>query len=232
MVHVKWLGRVAYAQAWDLQKSLVAEMQQQPLPPQLLLLEHDPVYTLGRRGDQGNLLFDESARQQLGIELHWADRGGDVTYHGPGQLVGYPILNIKLLHQRQGLPRPDLHLYLRQLEETLIETLDYFRISAWRYTGYTGVWVDGPAGPLKIAAIGVKVNVQGITSHGFALNVNPDMSHFAGIIPCGIHEHGVTSMAQVLDRPVTIDEVISHLLSSFSRVFNIQTRFVAPLVYA
>lgn len=232
MIQVKWIGRIPYAQAWDTQKELVAEMRAQGGDDQLLLLEHDPVYTLGRSGQEANLLLDEAARRQAGIALYWVDRGGDITYHGPGQLVGYPILNIKRLHRAQGLSRPDLHLYLRQLEDVIIGTLAEFDITGRRYPGYTGVWVDTPAGPRKIAAIGVKVNAGGITSHGFALNVDPDLSHFAGIIPCGIQEHGVTSMAQLLPRPVTITSVLMPLIDAFTGVFPVETRFVSPLVYA
>lgn len=232
MIQVRWLGCIPYAAAWDYQKELVTERREQVGGDQLLLLEHDPVYTLGRSGQEANLLFDEAARKRAGISLFWVDRGGDVTYHGPGQLVGYPILDIKRLHRMQGLSRPDLHLYLRQLEDVIIGTLAEFGITGRRYPGYTGVWVDAPAGPRKIAAIGVKVNARGITSHGFALNVDPDLSHFAGIVPCGIQEHGVTSMAQLLSRPVTVPEVLMPLVDVFGGVFQVETRFVTPLVYA
>ncbi len=232
MVEARWLGRIPYAQAWDLQKEMVAERQVQALADQLLLLEHDPVYTLGRSGQEENLLLDETARQRAGIAVHWVDRGGDVTYHGPGQLVAYPILDIRQLHQAQGLPRPDLHLYLRQLEQVIITILAQYGITGRRYPGYTGVWVDGPAGPRKIAALGVKVNARGITSHGFALNVDPDMSHFAGIIPCGIQEHGVTSMARWLHRPLAVTAVLPLVVQAFTGVFSVETRFVTPLVYA
>jgi lipoate-protein ligase B len=232
MVEVKWLGRVPYAQAWDLQRNLVAEKRERAIADQLLLLEHDPVYTLGRSGQEKNLLLDEVARRQAEIDLYWVDRGGDVTYHGPGQLVGYPILDIKEIHKAHGLPRPDLHLYLRQLEAVLIKTLAAYDLSGRRYAGYTGVWVDTPAGPRKIAAIGVKVNARGITSHGFALNIDPDLGHFAGIIPCGIAEHGVTSMARLLNRSLTLADVLPVVVKAFAGVFQVETRFVTPLIYA
>jgi lipoate-protein ligase B len=232
MVEVKWLGRVPYAQAWDLQRNLVAEKRERALADQLLLLEHDPVYTLGRSGQEKNLLLDEVARRQAEIDLYWVDRGGDVTYHGPGQLVGYPILDIKEIHKAHGLPRPDLHLYLRQLEAVLIKTLAAYDLSGRRYAGYTGVWVDTPAGPRKIAAIGVKVNARGITSHGFALNIDPDLGHFAGIIPCGIAEHGVTSMARLINRSLTLADVLPVVVKAFAGVFQVETRFVTPLIYA
>ena len=232
MVEVKWLGRVPYAQAWDLQRNLVAEKRERALADQLLLLEHDPVYTLGRSGQEKNLLLDDVARRQAEIDLYWVDRGGDVTYHGPGQLVGYPILDIKEIHKAHGLPRPDLHLYLRQLEAVLIKTLAAYDLSGRRYAGYTGVWVDTPAGPRKIAAIGVKVNARGITSHGFALNIDPDLGHFAGIIPCGIAEHGVTSMARLINRSLTLADVLPVVVKAFAGVFQVETRFVTPLIYA
>lgn len=232
MLEVEWLGRIAYDEAWELQKDLVAERAEEPRPDRLLLLEHLPVYTLGRSGRLENLLLDEAEREGEGITVRWVDRGGDITYHGPGQLVGYPILNLKRLFRARGYERPDLHQYLRDVEEVIIRALDAFDIAGWRYEGYTGVWVDGPNGPLKIAAIGVKVSSKGISSHGFALNVDPDLEHFAGIIPCGIQEHGVTSLAQLLGRPVDVGNVIPPIVAAVARVFQVQTTFVTPFVSA
>jgi len=232
MLEVEWLGRIAYDEAWELQKDLVAERAEEPRPDRLLLLEHPPVYTLGRSGRLENLLLDEAEREGEGITVRWVDRGGDITYHGPGQLVGYPILNLKRLFRARGYERPDLHQYLRDVEEVIIRALDAFDIAGWRYEGYTGVWVDGPNGPLKIAAIGVKVSSKGISSHGFALNVDPDLEHFAGIIPCGIQEHGVTSLAQLLGRPVDVGNVIPPIVAAVARVFQVQTTFVTPFVSA
>ncbi|MEW5986088.1 MAG: lipoyl(octanoyl) transferase LipB [Chloroflexota bacterium] len=233
MIEVEWLGRLDYQVAWQRQKDLVAEREgadgPAALPDKLLLLEHPPTYTLGRRGHLGNLLWDEAERKRRGIAVYWVDRGGDVTYHGPGQLVGYPILDLRRLHSEQrGLARPDLRLYLRQLEETLIRALAVFKVDAYRYPGYTGVWVETAAGPRKIAAIGVKVSGQGVTSHGFALNVAPDLSHFAGIVPCGIHEHGVTSLAEMIGEGLSITTVLPAVANAFRQTLGVEVRFVTP----
>ena len=220
---VEWLGQVDYVIAWERQKQLVRELGDNPnAPHRLLLLEHPPTYTFGRRGKLSNLLFTEDDLAANGIVTHWVDRGGDVTYHGPGQLVGYPILNLARLQDREF---PDLHRYLRDVEEVIIQTLDQQQIDGWRYEGYTGVWVhetiNGQPEPHKIAAIGVKVSGKAISSHGFALNVNPNLDHFAGIIPCGIREHPVTSMTQH-GRSTTVAEMVPTLLMQFGRIFNLQ----------
>lgn len=225
-VLARWLRRVDYDQAWDLQREIVAAASQAAHQDQLLLLEHPPVFTLGRRGDEQNLLADAATLRGEGITVRRVDRGGDITYHGPGQLVGYPLLDLKRLHERRGYARPDLHLYLREIEEVLIETLRIFEIEARRFDGYTGVWVDTVEGLQKIAAIGIKVSSRGISSHGFALNVMPNLAHFDYIIPCGIKEHGVTSMARLLARTVTVKQVIDPLIDAFSRVFDVDVRFV------
>ncbi|MFO7536557.1 MAG: lipoyl(octanoyl) transferase LipB [Chloroflexota bacterium] len=227
-LEIEWAGCVPYLTAWEWQKTLVKERAGQDLPHKLLLLEHPPVYTLGRRGRLENLLLNEAQLAAQGIELHRVDRGGDISYHGPGQLVGYPILNLKRLFQARGLARPDLHLYLRQLEEVVIQTVAEFGIEGWRYEGYTGVWVKTAVGPQKIAAIGLKVSGKGISSHGFALNVDPNLDHFAGIIACGIREHGVTSLAQLLGQTVTVAEVIRPLIRAFAAVFEVETVLVSP----
>jgi lipoate-protein ligase B len=226
-ISVEWLGRVEYDAAWELQKELVAERQRQQVEDRLLLLEHPAVYTLGRSGHEENLLLDEAQREQEGIALYYVDRGGDITYHGPGQLVGYPILDLKRLFARRGYERPDLHQYLRDVEEVIIQALASFDVHAWRYDGYTGVWVDGDEGPEKIAAIGVKVSSKGISSHGFALNVDPNLAHFEGIVPCGIREHGVTSLARLLGRRLAVTDVVPAVIEAFSTVFEQRTRFVA-----
>lgn len=227
-VAARWLGLVDYDEAWDLQKKLVAVRHGAEHDDQLLLLEHPPVYTVGRRGRAEHILLDEDARREAGIAVRWIDRGGDVTYHGPGQLVGYPILDLKRLYAARGFARPDLHLYLREIEETVIRVLDQFDIQGRRFDGYTGVWVDAEQGPLKIAAIGIKVSSRGISSHGFALNVDPNLRHFEGIVPCGIKDHGVTSMAQQLQQSVTVADVVDPLLGAISTVFGIDARFVRP----
>jgi lipoyl(octanoyl) transferase len=225
-VQIEWVGRMSYGAAWERQKEWVAEQMTAVASDRLLLLEHFPVYTLGRSGKMENLLLDEEQRAREGIELFAVDRGGDITYHGPGQLVGYPILNLGRVYGAQQFGgRPDVHRYLRDLEEVVIQTLAAFGLNGWRYEGYTGVWVDTAAGPMKIAAIGVKVNHRGITSHGFALNVNPDLRHFAGIIPCGIREHGVTSMAKLLSQPPTLLEVAAPLTAAFGRVLQVDVSY-------
>ena len=222
-VSVDWLGRIDYQEALTLQETLVNERAAMPeLEDRLLLLEHPPTYTLGRSGHLRHLLLDEAQLSERGIALYRVGRGGDITYHGPGQLVGYPILNLKRLHRVRGLISPDLHVYVSDVEETLIRTLAHFGLTGWRYTGYTGVWVDTATGPRKIAAIGIRVSSKGISSHGFALNVATDMTYFTHIIPCGIKEHGVTSLTTMLQRPVAIADVIPPLIEAFSQVFNVE----------
>ena len=221
-IDAKWLGQVDYDVAWDLQKEMVAARVENPeLADEMLLLQHPATYTLGRSGKLEHLLLNEAEWEAQGFTVRWVDRGGDITYHGPGQLVGYPIINLKRFFNVQGFARPDLHRYLRNLEEVIMQTLAAFDIVGWRYDGYTGVWVDYADEPRKIAAIGVRVNVKGISSHGFALNVNPDMSHFAHIVPCGISEHGVVSMAEILQRPLTPLDLLQPITEAFADVFGI-----------
>lgn len=183
------LGVVPYAAALELQSELVRARRGGEIDDQLLLLQHPHVITLGTSAHPENILVDEEQRALLGIELFETGRGGDVTYHGPGQLVGYPIFDLKP-------DRCDLHVYVRDIEEALIRALLELGISAGRKHGLTGVWV----GEEKIAAIGVRVSSGWITSHGFALNVATDLAFFDAIIPCGIRDHGVTSVARVLGR--------------------------------
>ena len=208
-LEVRKLGTVPYAEALELQEGLVARRRTDEIPDQLLLLEHPHVITLGTSHHAHHLLLSDEERERRGIELFEAGRGGDVTYHGPGQLVGYPILSL-------APDRKDLHRYLRDLEEVLLQTLARFNIAGSRAEGFTGVWV--PEG--KLAAIGVRVSSGWITSHGFALNVHPDLSFFSSIVPCGISDRPVTSMAGVLERSVKIDEVIPDLVTSFEKVFS------------
>ena len=210
-----WLGRRDYHDAWAMQKALAAQRLAGEAPDILLLLEHPPVLTLGRAASRENLLADETELARQGVAVIQSDRGGDITYHGPGQLVGYPILNL-----REPPHRADLHDYLRKLEETLIRTVAHFGLNAGRFPGYTGVWLhlDSPA-PVKIAAIGVKAS-QWITQHGFALNVNPNLAHFDWITPCGIRDYGVTSLAKELGRDMTIAEVLPAVLEAFGDVFG------------
>ncbi len=198
------LGQVPYQVAWDWQRKLVeARILDRGRPDLLLLLEHPAVYTLGHGAD---LRF---VRFQLGeYELHRVERGGEVTYHGPGQLVGYPILDLQD-HQK------DLHWYLRQLEEVLILTLEQLDIPAERISGLTGVWSDGR----KLGAIGIKVS-RWVTMHGFSLNVNPNLNAFSQIIPCGL-EHPVGSIAEFY-ADIQVGDVQPHLIEAFAKVFNRQ----------
>lgn len=213
------LGRMSYQKAWDLQARLVDERSRNAAPDRLLLVEHPHTYTLGSAGHDEYVLLSEEERRQRGITVFHIDRGGDVTYHGPGQLVGYPIL--KLLRASERI-KFDVRAYLRNLETVIIRTLADFDITAKPIPGLTGVWVDGPDGEAKICAIGVKINVKAVTKHGFALNINTDMTYFEGIIPCGIHDRGVTSMAQLLDGPVDAGAVTERLIAHFGDVFGFE----------
>ncbi len=208
-LQARFLGSVPYGEGLTMQEELVRRRQSGDIPDQLLLLEHPHVITLGTSSQAEHLLLSPQEREARGIDLFEVGRGGDVTYHGPGQLVGYPILDLKP-------DRKDLHRYLRDLEEVLIRSLDIFGIGARREEGLTGVWV--PEG--KLAAIGVRVSSGWITSHGFALNVDPALEYFSTIVPCGIQEREVTSMARVLGRPLGVKEVVPVLLQAFQEVFQ------------
>lgn len=202
-----------YAESLELQARLVEERKAGAIPDQLLLLEHPPVVTLGVRArqDRSHVLADRATLERAGIELFEAGRGGDVTYHGPGQLVGYPILDLRP-------DRCDVHRYVRDLETVMIETAAAFGIQAARVAGLTGAWV----GTEKLAAIGVRVS-RWVTSHGFALNVGTDLSHFDLIVPCGIADRGVTSMARLLGRTVPLPEVQDAVVTAFEKVFERQS---------
>jgi lipoyl(octanoyl) transferase len=200
------LGRVGYLAAWDLQRALVAERQRGRARDALLLLEHPPVYTLGKRADRTNVLFGAEALARRGIEVIEVDRGGDVTYHGPGQLVGYPILALAGV---RGVVD-----YVRALEDVLLRALSTLGVTAGRVPGFTGVWV----GEEKIAAIGVRVASGGVTSHGFALNVATDLTDFTGIVPCGITDRGVCSLAS-LGVDTDVEAVAALVTTAFSEVF-------------
>jgi len=198
-------GRTRHEAAWHWQKELVAQRIAGEIGDTLVFTEHDPVFTVGlRRGAEGHIVWDQARRAEAGVELVQTNRGGDVTYHGPGQIVGYPIVSLA--------PRPDLHAYLRFLEQVLINSLGNLGLSAARRPGKTGIWL----GTRKIAALGVAVR-RWVTYHGFALNADPDLSHFAGIVPCGIAagEGSVTSLAAELGRPVDLAEVRSVLAQEF-----------------
>ncbi len=207
-LQVRRLGTLPYADGLELQAALVRQRREDAIPDTLLLLQHPHVITMGTGTHPENILLDEAERASRGIELFSAGRGGDVTYHGPGQLVGYPILNLKP-------DRCDLHVYLRDLEEALIRVLAEYDLEAARREGMTGVWV----GDRKLAAIGVRVSSGWITSHGFALNVSTDLSYFGAIVPCGIQEYGVGSIESELGRAVPMEEVEEAVVRQFNVVF-------------
>lgn len=200
------MGRIAYGAALELQQQLVAERKQGLIPDRLLLLEHGHVVTLGRNGHMENLLATEEVLERAGISFYPTDRGGDVTYHGPGQLVGYPILDLRDWKR-------DVGAYVRGVEQAIIDTLAEFGIAGERIPKLTGVWVEGR----KIAAIGVHIS-RWVTSHGFALNVSTDLSYFQYIVPCGLTKP-VTSMAQLGVR-ASVEETGEILAGHFGRIFD------------
>jgi lipoyl(octanoyl) transferase len=209
-LEVRRLGLVPYAEALTLQRSLVEDRRAGRIPDTLLLLEHPHVLTLGVRGDGGrsHILATDATLSSRGIEVHETGRGGDITYHGPGQVVGYPIIDL-------NPDRRDVHRYVRDLETLLIRTAADYGIDAGRVEGLTGVW----AGNEKLAAIGVRI-ARWITSHGFALNVTTDLDHFDLIVPCGIADRGVTSLARLLSRPVKVAEVEFRVIEHFAKLFD------------
>jgi len=203
------LGRMDYGRALELQQQLVAERKQGLIPDQLLLLEHPHVITLGRNGHLENLLANDQVLGRAGIAFHPTDRGGDITYHGPGQLVGYPILDLREWKR-------DVGAYVRAIEQVIIDTLADYGIAAGRIPKLTGVWVE----ERKIAAIGVHIS-RWVTSHGFALNVSTDLSYFQYIVPCGL-TRPVTSMERLGAR-ATLAEVSATLAVHFGRIFGVET---------
>ncbi|MFN8178466.1 MAG: lipoyl(octanoyl) transferase LipB [bacterium] len=207
-LEVTQLARVEYEDGLDLMDDLRAKVGAGELPDQLLLLEHPPVVTLGRNASDRHLLLSAEALARRGIGFFRTGRGGDVTFHGPGQIVGYPILDL-------NPDRRDVRRYVRDLEEAIIRTLADFGVGSGRIAGLTGVWV----GDLKIAAIGVRIS-RWITSHGFAFNIATDLSYFDTMIPCGIPERGVTSLSRLLGRDVSLDEVRGPLTTRVAEVFD------------
>jgi lipoic acid synthetase len=205
LLRTRWLGRLPYTEAWDLQRAVhEGRSTGRTDDDYLLLLEHPPVFTIGRSGDQSNLLVD---RTTIDAEVHHVDRGGDITFHGPGQLVGYPIL---------GLDDPKLIVpYVRKLEKALILTLADFGVHGWAEPGYTGVWTERG----KVAAIGVRV-ARRVTMHGFALNLHPDMSYFGMMNPCGITDRPVTDLSALVGRRVSLEEAVTALVPNFEVVFG------------
>ena len=207
-LQIVWLGRRVYAEAWNLQKTLHRARVEERIPDTLLLLEHPPVITLGKGARREHVLFPEQVLKKMGVELYEVERGGDVTYHGPGQLVGYPIV-----HLRSGLAgiRP----FVEGLERMGMLVLERYGIRAERDPRHRGVWV----GRAKVMAVGVAVR-RWVTFHGFALNVDPDLSHFSWIIPCGISDRGVTSIARLVGRSIPLGEVVPHVIQAFVETFH------------
>jgi lipoyl(octanoyl) transferase len=208
LCEARWLGLTTYAEGLRLQEQAVQRLRAGEGDEQLLLLEHPHVFTLGRGADASNILADEKQLALHSIEVHETGRGGDVTYHGPGQLVGYPIINLKP-------DRCDVHRYVRDIEEVLIRTVGDYGVQGGRIGGLTGVW----AGDEKVAAIGVRI-ARWITSHGFALNVNTDLNYFQMIVPCGISDKGVTSLARLTGRALDLREVAEVVTHHFAEVFD------------
>jgi lipoyl(octanoyl) transferase len=232
-VDVLRLGTIDYKEAWDLQTRFHQEIveaklqhrlhpEEREYPPhpihRLLLCQHPPVYTLGKSGSENNLIWGPEERSQKGIQFFKINRGGDITYHGPGQLVGYPIFDLECFFT-------DVHRYVRYLEEAVIQVLRYYGLEGIREQGYTGVWLEGTNAlpKRKICAIGVHLS-RWVTLHGFAFNINTDLSHFQGIIPCGISEadKSVTSMASELGRTVLMEEVENRMVVELSKLFNFE----------
>ena len=254
------LGLIDYEQAWKLQDQYAAEIAEGKRAPTLLLLEHPHVYTFGRRGKQENLLWGESQLKEKGIAIHWVDRGGDVTYHGPGQLVGYPLLPLRPVRSSENaelrspmsahmsestrdrlrpdrsesrIPQADYVGYVRKLEKTLIVALARLGLAAGQRSGLTGVWIQADVHSrcprckpedrkkaAKIAAIGVKVDARGVSRHGFALNVNPDMDYWEGIIACGLQDEPIVSLADLFESPPSMEHVKQEVITAFSEVFE------------
>jgi len=202
------LGFIDYKVAWDLQKSTFELRHNKKLPDIIFLLEHPHTYTLGKTADKKHLIGSDDFLSGNKISVYDIDRGGDITYHGPGQIVGYPIID---LNEWQN----DTHKYLRALEEVIIRTCSYYNIIGTRVPKYTGVWIEDR----KIAAIGIKVS-RWITMHGFAFNINTDLSLFSGIIPCGISDKEVTSLQKETGRKMDIQEVKSLLVKNFKEIFS------------
>ena len=201
---------LSYQKAYQMQKKLFSLRQENKIPDTLFLTSHPHVITMGRSGDEANLLINEELLEEHNIEVVSIERGGDVTYHGPGQIVGYPILDLNNFRQ-------DLHYYVRKIEQIVIDLLAEYNIEAGRIEGLTGVWVDDE----KITAIGIAAR-KWVTMHGFALNVNPDLSYFDYIVPCGIVDKDVTSLQEILDKELVLEEVAQLLVRTFKEEFGFE----------
>jgi lipoyl(octanoyl) transferase len=212
-------GLISYTDAWALQQRIVAARKAAAIEDVLLFCEHPHVITLGRSGKRENLLASERVLRQKGVEFHESDRGGDITYHGPGQVVGYPILNLDRI-------RRDVHWYVRTLEEVMIRATADFGQEAYRVAGKTGIWVRTGAGEEKLAAIGVHIS-RWVTSHGFAYNVATDLRYFDLIVPCGIADRKATSLEKLHSRSVSMDEVKPRIALHAAELFALNARDVS-----
>jgi lipoate-protein ligase B len=214
LCQIQWLGQIEYSQALGLQKELVAKRTAGEIPDMLLLLEHPPTYTLGVDGHREHLLISDLEMARLNIAYHTVDRGGSIMYHSPGQLVIYPIIQ---LHQNF------YHDYIKMLESVIIRTLSFFKLRGFRQPGQRGVWVLSPQGDMaKIGNMGVKINLQHIASHGFSINVNPNLQLFDLIVPGGVKDCYVTSLQHLLNRPVDVSAVIEPVVQSFCQIFELE----------
>jgi lipoate-protein ligase B len=207
------LDTVPYEEAFDLQKRLVMLRSRDSINDTLILLEHPPVFTVTRKATLKNILVSTDELNEKGISLCQTNRGGDITYHGPGQIVGYPIMDLKDYGK-------DLHQYVRRVEEMIINLLTDYGIVAHRDKSNPGVWV----GDEKIAALGIAVKSSWITMHGFSLNVNPDLSHYALIVPCGISDRGITSLSLLLGKPISTRKIREQLIQHYAAAFDLTTR--------
>jgi len=234
---VEDLGLIEYEKAWKLQDEYATEIAVGMRPPTLLLLEHPHVYTFGRRGQAENLLWNQSELKDKMVTVHWVDRGGDVTYHGPGQLVGYPLIPLGQVNSEDKIPQADYVGYVRKLEHALIIAIANLGLVTGQRKGLTGVWVQADVWsrcqrcrpedkqkPAKIAAIGVKVDARGVSRHGFALNVNPDMSYWDGIIACGLVGEPVLALADLLAPVPAMEQVKQEVVSAFGEVFEYEIK--------
>ncbi len=216
-LRVRYLGTVPYREAWALQRALAEARKAGEVEDTLLLLEHEPVVTLGRDGHRGSLLADESTLAERGVELVESDRGGDATFHGPGQVVGYPIVDLRP-------DMKDIRRYVAGLEQAMIDTTADYELEAGRLQGSPGIWLSNP--DRKIGAVGARIS-RWVTHHGFALNVNTNLDYFRLIIPCGIADKGVTSLAGELGRRVSMIEVMERLAGHLARALG-RTLVVDP----
>lgn len=244
------LGVIEYKKAWNLQNQIAEMIATGERPPTLVLLEHSHVYTFGRQGSEENLLWDEAECKQRGVDVHWVDRGGDVTYHGPGQLVGYPLLPLAdeelkpdPANGKLPVPNVDYIAYLRNLEKVIIKALADFGVVAGQIQGQTGVWIQPNVlsrcvncppellkAPAKIASIGVKVDAKGISRHGFSLNVSTDMNYFEGIRACGLDNQNKAKLAYLVKNVPSIADVASAIVKNFGNVFGYEMRQDAGVV--